>query len=163
MAWTFTPFTSPVSTSASAMGASDLARATRAWNEFEAVEAADSATRSTAIGGGATASVTWYAFAGEGERRLYRDGQQMHALAIPGTNWQSTRSKALTPAQVSTLEVLVATPASRVPVDAAADTQSESDRLTAATAAAAASLSAPFDTFTDLLLARIATVTGCDA
>jgi hypothetical protein len=159
--WTYTPFTSLVSISVVAASASDYASALAAWNEYETVEAADAATRSTAIGAGAPGSVTWYAFAGEGERRKYRDGLLMHAPAFPGTNWAPQRTLPLTPAQVSTLEVVVGTAGRADGLVVAGAAPAASDLVDARVNAMTAFTSTGVQSFTDLLAAREARAVAC--
>ena len=77
------------------------AAAIKAWNFYELVEFTDAATRIkiTALGhiphsgsAFATSPNLWYPLTDYASRNLYKQGQMLHMMACPQTNWQSQRT-----------------------------------------------------------------------
>ena len=59
-----------------------------AWNVFEDVYKYN-AQVSTIIGTNPTASISYYRFVDNAEIQQYRQGQSLHSLAYPTSNWDS--------------------------------------------------------------------------
>ena len=59
-----------------------------AWNTFENVYNYNVSV-STIIGTNPTASISYYRFADSAEIQQYRQGQSLHSLAYPRSNWNS--------------------------------------------------------------------------